>query len=123
MTIKIDNETFDVEIMSIDMSADMLQKYAERTNEGRLHLELIGVYYNYEITFASGYNNPTEYARLWRKLTEPTEFHEVTLYDEAGEYTQWGYFANTKHSISKVKSGVPYWKSLSTSFVAKEKRV
>lgn len=121
--IKIDGEDFDVEITSIDMSADMLDKYAERTNDGILHRELIGVYYNFEIAFASGYSNPTEYARLWRKLTEATEFHQVTLYDEAGEYTQWGYFANTKHSISKVKSGVPYWKSLSTSFVAKEKRV
>ncbi len=123
MTIKIDGDTFDVDITSIDMTADALQKYAERTADGVLHLELIGIFYNFDITFASGYSNPTEYARLWRKLVEPVEFHEVTLWDEAGEYTQVGYFAQTKHSISKIKNGVPYWKSLSTSFIAKSPRV
>lgn len=121
--IKIDGDTFDVDIVAIDMAADMLDKFAERTADGVLHRELIGVYYNFGITFASGYSNPTEYARLWRKLAEPVEFHEVTLWDEAGEYTQVGYFAETKHSISKLKNGVPYWKSLSTSFIAKSPRV
>ena len=116
-------DTFDVEILSIDMAADMLDKYAERTADGVLHRELIGVYYNFGITFASGYNNPLEYARLWRKLTEPVEFHSVTLWDEDGEYTQVGYFAETKHAISKLKNGTPYWKSLSTSFIAKSPRV
>lgn len=120
--IRIDSEDFDVEITSIDMAADMLDKYAERTNDGILHRELIGVYYNFQITFASGYNNPTEYAKLWRKLTEAVEFHEVTLWDEDGEYTQTGYFAETKHSIAKLKNGVPSWKSLSTSFIAKQPR-
>lgn len=120
--IKIDGIEYDVDILSIDMAADMLDKYAERTNDGVLHRELIGVYYNFQITFASGYKNPDAYARLWRKLTEPVEFHTVTLWDEAGEYTQVGYFAETKHSISKLKNGMPYWKSLSTSFIAKSPR-
>ena len=122
MTIRIDSTDYLVDIVSIDMAADMLDKYAERTNDGVLHRELIGVYYNFGITFASGYQNPTEYANLWRKLTEAVEFHEVTLWDEDGEYTQWGYFAETKHSISKLKNGMPYWKSLSTSFIAREPR-
>lgn len=120
--IRIDSVDYDIDIISIDMAADMLDKYAERTTDGILHRELIGVYYNFEITFASGYKNPVEYANLWRKLTEAVDFHEVTLWDEDGEYTQWGYFANTRHVISKVKSGAPYWKSLSTAFIAREKR-
>ena len=120
--IKIDGVEFDVDIISIDMAADMLDKYAERTNDGVLKRELIGVYYNFGITFASGYQNPVAYALLWRKLTEPVEFHTVTLWDEAGEYTQVGYFAETKHSMSKLKNGKPYWKSLSTSFIAKAPR-
>jgi hypothetical protein len=120
--IRIDSEDFDVEITSIDMAADMLDKFAERTNDGVLHRELIGVYYNFQITFASGYKNTAEYAKLWRKLTEAVEFHEVTLWDEDGEYTQTGYFAETNHSISKLKNGTPYWKSLSTSFIAKQPR-
>lgn len=120
--IKIDGLEFGVDILSIDMAADMLDKFAERTSNGVLRRELIGVYYNFGITFASGYKNPAEYARLWRKLTEAVEFHTVTLWDEVGEYTQVGYFAETRHSISKLVNGTPYWKSLSTSFIAKEPR-
>ena len=120
--IRIDGETFNVPITSVSMSADMLDKYAERTNDGVLHRELIGVFYNFELTFASSFQNAAEYARLWRKLSEPGDFHTVTLWDEDGEYTQVGYFAQTKHELIKLKNGMPYWKSLSTSFVAKAPR-
>jgi hypothetical protein len=120
--ISIDGITYDIDIISVVMSADALDKFAERDNSGTLHRELIGTFLNYNITFASGYKNPVVYAQLWRKLTENIEFHTVTLWDEAGEYTQVGYFAETQHSISKLKDGVPYWKSLSTSFVAKQPR-
>ena len=120
--IMIDSESFDIPITSVAMAADMLDKYAERTNDGVLHRELIGVYYNFEITFAPSFQNATEYSRLWQKLTEPVEFHTVTLWDEDGEYTQEGYFAQTKHKLIKLKNGVPYWKELSTSFVAKQPR-
>ncbi len=120
--INIDGENYDIPIKAIDMAADMLDKYAERTSDGVLHRELIGVYYNFKITFASGMNNPVEYARLWRKLTEPVEFHTVTLWDEAGPYTQEGYFASTNHKIVKIKDNQPYWKELSTEFIAKQPR-
>ena len=120
--ITIDGESFNIPIKSVSMSADMLDKYAERTNDGVLHRELIGVYYNFEITFAPSFHDASEYARLWQKLSEPVEFHTVKLWDEDGEYTQVGYFAQTKHELIKLKSGTPYWKSLSTSFVAKAPR-
>lgn len=116
--IKIDGEFFDVPIISVGMSADMLDKFAERTNDGVLQRQLIGVYYNFQISFAPGYSRHTEYARLWRKLTEPTPWHTVTLWDEEGEYSQVGYFANTKHKLSKLNNGLPYWKELQTSFIA-----
>ena len=115
-------ETYDVDILSIDLSADALDRFAERTADGVLHRELIGIFLNYNITFASGWKNPAEYARLWRRLSSAVEFHTVTLWDEVGEYTQVGYFAETRHSISKLVDGTPYWKSLSTSFIAKEPR-
>ncbi len=121
--IAIDGKPYNIPIVSIDMAADMLDKYAERTNDGVLHRELIGVYYNFKITFGPGYDNPTEYAALWRALAEPKEFHEVTLWDEAGPYTQEGYFASTNQKLTKVKSDKPYWRELSTTFIAKQPRI
>ena len=95
--IIIDDIEYDVPIESMEALADMLDKYAERTNDGTLHRELIGVYDNYEITFTSSNVNQSIYAALWWKLTEPTPWHKVVLPTVLGTREIWGYFANTKH--------------------------
>jgi len=51
--IIIDGIKYDMPIASMKANADMLDKYAERTVDGVLHRELIGVYDNYEIEFVS----------------------------------------------------------------------
>ena len=47
--ITIDGTQYDVPIVSMKRSADDLYKYAERTEDGVLHSEKIGVYFNYQI--------------------------------------------------------------------------
>ena len=120
--IVIDGTSYDIPIKSIQGKADMLDKYAERTLDGVLHRELIGVYDNYEIEFAATYRNPTVYSDLWFKLTEPVPWHTVTFPTIFGDRAIVGYFANTSHDISKQKDGTTYWKNLTTSFVSREKR-
>lgn len=61
-----------------------------------------------------------EYARLWAKLTEPVEFHTVTVPDEAGDYTFTAYFAGVKDKLRRVKGEKNYWTGLTVSFKAKE---
>ena len=43
--IEIDGVYFDVPFLSIKRTADFLDKYAERTEDGDLKRELIGVYF------------------------------------------------------------------------------
>lgn len=120
--IIIDGTEYDIPIRKMKMQADALDKYAERTNDGVLHRELIGIYDNYEIEFASSFRNNQVYADLWNKLTEPVEFHLVTFPTVLGERIIEGYFASTNHEILRQKDGVSYWKGLSTSFVSRGKR-
>lgn len=120
--IVIDSIDYDIPIKSIKGAADMLDKYAERTVDGVLHRELIGVYDNYEIEFASSYRDSETYSDLWFKLTEPVPWHTVKFPTIFGEREIEGYFANTRHEVSKQKGGVTYWKGLSTSFVSRSKR-
>ena len=120
--IVIDSIDYDIPIVSLSGQADMLDKYAERTVDGVLHRELIGVYDNYEIQFAPSYRDSATYSRLWFKLTEPVPWHTVKFPTIFGEREIEGYFANTRHEVSKQKGGVTYWKGLSTSFVSREKR-
>lgn len=120
--IIIDGTEYNVPIIALSGQADMLDKYAERTPDGVLHRELIGVYDNYEIQFAASYRDSQAYSDLWFKLTEPVPWHTVSFPTILGNRDIVGYFAATRHEVSKQKDGITYWKGLSTSFVSREKR-
>lgn len=122
MTIIIDGINYDIPILSIKRSADFLDKYAERTEDGVLHRELIGVYYNYQLQFGRT-TNTTEYANLWNKLTEAVEFHTVTVPDESGDFTFTAYFANVSDELRKKAAAANFWQDLTVNFIAKSPAV
>lgn len=117
--IIIDSVTYDVPVISIRRRADFLDKYAERTEDGILQRELIGVYFNYQLQFGRT-TDVAEYAALWTKLTEATEFHTVTVPDESGDYTFTAYFANVGDEMLKQRGASNFWQNLTVNFVAKE---
>jgi hypothetical protein len=116
--IVIDGDTYNIGVKSIKRKADFLDKYAERTENGDLQRELIGVYFNYELEFAPT-NDVAEYARLWDKLTEPEEFHQVTVPDENGNYTFTAYISGVGDEIRRIKDGQPYFQALKVNFISK----
>lgn len=118
--ITIDGTAYAVPVKRITRRADFLDKYAERTEDGVLHRELIGVYFNYSIEFGMTLD-AAEYAALWDKLTEPEEFHTVVVPDEDGtSYTFTAYFASVGDELSRVRDAAVFWKSLKVNFIAKE---
>lgn len=117
MSITIDSTTYDVPIKVVNRRADMLYKYAERTEDGVLHSELIGVYFNYDIEAGMSVHNVTAYANLWLKLTEPVSSHTINLPDEDGTVTFDCYFANIKDEVSKT-GATNYFRNLSFSVIA-----
>ena len=116
--LTIDGESYNVPVMSLTRKADFLDKYANRTESGDLQRELIGVYFNYQLQFGNTFDTD-EYARLWVKLTEPVEFHTVTVPDEAGDYTFTAYFSNVGDEVHYVTAEANYFKNLTVNFIAK----
>jgi hypothetical protein len=116
--ITIDGISYNVPVISIDRSADFLDKYAERTSDGKLKRELIGVYFNYQVKF--GQAPMADYTALWNKLTEPVEFHTVVVPDEDGNLTFVAYFSNVKDKLKRVAGSSRFWKDLSVNFIAQE---
>ncbi len=49
---KIDNVDFTAGLININRKVNILDKYAQRTTNGDLKREIIGVYYNYNLTFS-----------------------------------------------------------------------
>ena len=115
--ISIDGELYKVPVMSIKRGAEFLDKYATRTESGDLQRELIGVYFNYQLQFGSTLDTQ-EYSRLWNKLTEAEEFHEVIVPDESGDYVFTAYFSNVGDELRK-QSTKNYWRNLTVNFIAK----
>lgn len=115
--IQIDGQTYNVPVKRITRKADFLDKFAERTVDGVLHRELIGVYFNYQIEF--GQAAMADYSALWDKLTEPEEFHTVVIPDEDGDLTFTAYFSKISDELVKVSGATRYWKNLKVHFIAK----
>ena len=116
--LEIDGETYNIPVyVSIKRNAEFLDKYAERTDDGDLKRELIGVYFNYKnIRFGrqkdSNYN---EYNRLYNKLTEAEEFHTIVIANQSFR----AYFANVSDEMYLFKNNKPYYKNLTVNFIAK----
>ena len=116
--LTIDGEIYNIKVKTgVQRNADFLDKYATRTDDGDLKRELIGVYFNYrEIKFERQTDdNYTEYTRLYNKLTEAEEFHEIEIAGE--EFT--AYFSGVSDTMYLYKNGRPYFKDLKVNFTAK----
>lgn len=117
--LMIDGKKYNIGVyIGIKETADFLDKYANRTQDGDLKRELIGVYFNYsDITFEpqtdSNYN---EFEKLWNKLTEPEEFHTVKI----ANFTFRAYFNSVSREIYMFKDDKAYKKNMTVSFTAKK---
>ena len=121
--IIIDGVTYDIAVLSMRRKGEFLFKFAERTANGVLHSELIGVYFNYELTLSPGFDT-TEYAALWTKLTEAEEFHTVTVpFGDGTTRTFSAYFANVADEIKRVTGTKTFYKNLTVNFISQSPAV
>jgi hypothetical protein len=123
--ITIDSISYDVPVVDLAETCDFLDKYAERTEDGILHRELIGTYHNQQIKFGQPTNEVEKlaYTALWTKLTEASEFHTVTVPDEDGvDFTFTAYFSSVKRTLKKWMTTKTYWKEMTVNFIAQAPR-
>lgn len=99
--IKIDDTYFNIAIVELHRKADVLDKSAYRSEDGDLHREVIGTYYNYTLKFGMMCRTKEEreeYNRLFDTLSEPMEYRSVTLPHDG--ITFEGYFASVEDDIN-----------------------
>ena len=117
--ITIDGQQYNISVfIGIKETADFLDKYANRTDDGDLQRELIGVYFNYsDIKFEPQTNNNyDEFERLWNKLTEAEEFHTVKI----ANLEFRAYFNNVSRVIYDFRNNKAYRKDMTVNFTAKK---
>jgi hypothetical protein len=119
--IVVDGNTYDVPIVSAEDSLEFLDKYAERTENGKLRRELIGTFPKQTIVFGAPLTaaQRTAYTALWEKLGEPVEFHNVEIPDADGvPFAFLAYVSGLRRTLRKVKEAATYWKAMSVTFTA-----
>ena len=118
--IKIDEMYFDIPMVSIKRTADFLDKYAERSEDGDLQRELIGVYYNYTLTVGTSSDfGDTDYGEFWNKMTEPVEFHDISIPTKNGYYTFRGYISSVSDEYKKILDNEAEFTGFTCKFTAK----
>ena len=117
--ITIDGQYFDVPLISLKRSADFLDKYAERTEDGDMKRELIGVFINYQMAFGTIDDDDT-YEKLFDKLTEPVEFHDFELPTTKGKYAFRGYISSVSDEVYKIKGNTAKFKGLQCRYTSKK---
>lgn len=99
-TIIIDGTSYAVRITELKRTADILDKYAERSEDGILHREVIGTYYNYQLKIGVKRGERTLYNNLFDVLSAPVESHRVELPHDHVEFE--GYFSSISDNIRLV---------------------
>lgn len=118
--ITIDGITYNIPYKVVDRKAEILFKDgAGRTEDGTLHAEAIGTYYNYDLQMGQSSNNIADYKALWTKITDPSHEHTVIMPDEDGGRSFTAYFANMRDRVVKWEAdGAVYFRELTFSVIA-----
>lgn len=113
--IQIDGTEYKVPLLSpIDRKGDILDLVANRTEDGVLHREVIGTYYNYTLNFLNN-GDQAEYEALWWKLTEPIASHQIQLPYQPEAFE--GYFGSCKDNVTLITPDGMQAKGLSCNLV------
>lgn len=118
----VNGEYFNIAIAELHRKADVLDKSAYRSEDGDLHREVIGTYYNYTLKFGMmcrTLEERQEYNRLFEVLSDPVEYQSVTLPHDGVTFD--GYFASVEDDINYLvddETGAAF-KGLQCNLIAK----
>lgn len=118
--IMVDGIYFDIPMVSLKRNADFLHKFAERNEEGDLLAEMLGVYYNFALTVGTSSDfGETDYDAFWDKMTEPVEFHDISIPTLTGYYEFRGYISSVSDEYKRILDNEAEFSGFTCKFTAK----
>jgi len=119
--ITIDGNEYDVQVTGLTRKAAVLDgKNAGRVLSGRMTRDIIGTYYNYDISFGTSKLSPADYDALYELLTAPVEYHTITVPYGQGTKTFEAYVANATDTLRRMTQNYNHWGDLTITFTAME---
>lgn len=117
--ITIDSVEYSIPYKVLGRKVEKLYKYAERTQDGVLHSELIGVYFNFDLKMGKSINNASDYEALFDKISEPVTSYAIIMPANNGLLTYNAYFSNISDDVSVWKEDdTLYFRELTFTVIA-----
>lgn len=95
----IDGTEYDVPIIKLQRAADILDKTANRSEDGVLHREVIGTYHNYTLSIGQ-VRDMALYNQLFSVLSAPTASHLIEMPDDHIAFE--AYVSSVKDEVKRV---------------------
>lgn len=113
--IIIDGKEYRVALVNLQRTANVLDKFANRTEDGVLHREVIGTFYNYQLEIGI-VNDIALYDELFEVLAAPVESHIVELPHDHRPFE--GYFASVQDKVRRLTPDGCLYTGLTCSLIA-----
>lgn len=111
----IDTVVYQVPILELKRKADILDKYAYRTEDGELHREVIGTYHNFSLKIGT-VDDMELYNTLFDVLSAPVPSHQVELPNDHVSFR--GYFSSVQDEVKRVRQDGTIYKGLTCNLTA-----
>lgn len=116
----IDGISYNIPLVSIKRTLDFLEKFAERTEDGDIKIETIGLYKNYTISIGT-IDDAVLYDKLLEHITDcENRFHHVSIPDASKQFDFYGYFSSISDEVEKVLDSGAVYKSLTWKMTSKK---
>ena len=119
MELSVDGKKYDVLVTGLKRSFQVLDgENAERALSGRMIRDIIGTFYNYEMTLQSKIGKYADYDALYEVLSAPVDSHKVVLPYGQRTLTFNAYVTAGQDNLIRKKSTESYWTGLTVQFIA-----
>lgn len=120
----LDGRAYNVSVTSLVRKFSVLDRGSSgRTQDGVMYRDVIGTYYNYEMTVRRKGSDAAALDQLWEAVSRPDVSHVCTFPYGQQTLTQRMYVTSGEQAVRLLTPGKSYWNELKLSFVAMEPRV
>ena len=120
----LDGETYNVQVMSLSRSFEIKEAIAAKlTQSGSIYRDLVGTYYNYQMTVREKNGDREALDAFWETISSPVTSHECTFPYNQSVLSQKMYVKAGSQDINILYEGGAYWRDITVQFFAKEPKV
>lgn len=117
--IVVDGVSYPIGVSTLQRHVKFEPKFEGMTEDGKWHVQSIGTYYNFSITFEPATMKSNEYLAFYNVITSPNCVHDIAVPTGDGSvYSFKAKFSNIEDSLVYMTPNYTYWTGLSIEFSA-----